>query len=269
MQYQKLKEILQNKIAPINYSIRGNFTGLQYGDIKLEKNISKILICVDLTIDSIYYALKKKVNLIISHHPIFPGKISHFRHLLINKLNLLSKYPISIYILNSPFISSENGISEIIAKTLYLKIDNLFKIKENNRTIPIGRICRPLELAESNHDFTLKNLLERVRRNLNESNIFYVGELTKRIENICVVGGDTKERKYIIKAVKMGSDCYISSNLNHYLANLAQELGLCIVNISQHDTEMLALQNLRNFLSLEFPHDDFLIFESDDPFKIF
>ncbi|TXT61845.1 MAG: putative GTP cyclohydrolase 1 type 2 [Promethearchaeota archaeon] len=269
MKYQKLKEILKNKVAPIDYSIKGNFTGLQYGDIKLEKNINKILICVDITVDSIYFALKNKVNLIISHHPIFPGKISHFRHLLINKLNLLSKYPISIYILNSPFISSENGISETIAQTLYLKIDKLFKIKEKNRKIPVGRICRPLELTESNQDFTLKNLLERVRRNLNKSNVSYVGELSKKIETLCVVGGDTKENKYIIKAVKMGCDCYISSNINHYLATLAQELGLCIVNISHHNAEMLALKKLRNLLSLEFPHDDFLIFDSDDPLKIF
>jgi len=271
MYFKDLKELLENQISPQYFSRKGDFYGIQYGIIKEETQIKKILICLDISVQSIYYAIKNKVSLIISHHPIIQTSISEIKKSLINKLNLLSKYPISIFVLNDSFISSENGISEFIAKSLYLKIDSLFQIKINDNIIPLGRICKPMNFSDSNETPTLRSLLERIKRNLNSNRgeIPYVGKLSSHIQKICIVGGDTLENKYIEQAVELGCDCYISSNLNHSRAILAEDLGISLINISHHNSEIIALRNLRNSLTLEFPYDEFLLFESKDPFDFF
>jgi len=271
MLFKDLNEFLEKNIAPNIFSKKFECHGIQYGAIRDNKNINKVSICLDISIDSIYYALKNKVDLIISHHPILKNPISNFKKPLINKLNLLSKYPLSIYVLNGSFISSENGISHTIAKILSLRIEYLFELEEGNNKIPIGRICSPLNVSQIDNNFTLRNLLERIKKNLNieRQKTLYVGNLAKRIKQICIVGGDTKDDQYIKKAIENNCDCYISSNLDHHQAILAKDMGICLVSISHYDSEIIALKKLRNFLSLEFPNDEFLIFESNDPFKVF
>ncbi|TFF86004.1 MAG: hypothetical protein EU518_00070 [Promethearchaeota archaeon] len=271
MFFKNLKELLENEISPQIFSRKEDFYGIQYGVIKEETQVKKILICLDISIQSIYYAIKNKVSLIISHHPFIQTPLLELKKTLMNKLNLLSKYPISIFVLNNSFISSENGISETIAKSLYLNIDSLFQVEINNNIIPLGRICEPMNFSESNETLTLRSLLERIKRNLNinRGEIPYVGKLSKNIQKICIVGGGTLENKYIEKAAELGCDCFISSNLSHAKAILAEDLGISLINISHHNSEMIALRHLRNFLSLEFPYDEFLLFESKDPFDFF
>jgi len=272
MFFKNLKELLENEISPQAFSRKEDFYGIQYGVIKGETQVKKILICLDISIQSIYYAIKNKVSLIISHHPFIQTPLLELKRTLMNKLNLLSKYPVSIFVLNNSFIASENGISETIAKFLYLKIDSLFQVEiNNNNNIPLGRICKPMNFSESNETLTLRSLLERIKRNLNSNRgeIPYVGKLSKSLQKICIVGGGTTENKYIEKAAELGCDCYISSNLNHTKAILAEDLGISLINISHHNSEMIALRHLRNFLTLEFPYDEFLLFESKDPFGFF
>ena len=270
MQYKELRKILENKIAPKIFKKPSEFYGIQYGNIDDEKSIKKIMITLDLNLKAIYYAIKNKVNLIISHHPLLIEPAFNFDKMLINQLNLLSKYPLSIYILNSSFIAAENGISQTIADILYLKINNIFEIKNINEiNVPIGRICSPKYYLKKKNQFHLKDLLKRVITNFNLEIIEYVGNLEKEIKKICIVAGDSENIINLKKALNANCDCYISSNLNHEKAIYANDLGIALIKIPHYSAEFYTLKKLYNFLSLEFPFDEFLLYESKNPFKYY
>ena len=255
---QEIKTILTNKLCPKIFKLNSEIYGLHYHKGRTNKLIKKVMLTIDLSIEAIHFAIKNKINLIISHHS------------LINKLSLLSKYPISIFVLNSSFIASEGGISDTIVNILYLKVEGTFEIKNNFESkIPIGRICSPINYLNRNNPFTLEDLIERIRTNLDLKYIVYVGELTNIIKRICIIGGDISKAEYIKKAINIGCDCYISGKIDYNDAIFARDMGINLIEVSHYKTEILAMKKLNNLLSLEFPEIEFLLFESKDPFKTY
>ncbi len=270
MYLTEIETILKSKISPKCYQMDSEIYGFHYNRTNREKFVKKIVLTVDLSLESIHYAIKNKASLIISHHGLFQEVLRNFDPHLINKLSLLSRYPISIYILNTPFIAAEGGISETIMEALYLKLDRPLYIKNSTGIkIPLGRICYPEMYPGKKTSMNLEDLLKRIKVNLDMKSISYVGVLLKEINRICIVGGNYINEYIIRKVIRKGCDCYISFNIDHYLASLARDLGLTLIEASHYNSEIMALRKLCNFFSLEFPQTEFMLFESRNPINFF
>ena len=125
----EIKNLLENELSPKIYNFNSEIYGIHYGKISNKKIIKKVMITVDLNLESIHFALKNKINLIISIHGLINKPIKKFNTELINKLTLLSKFPIHIFVLNKTFIAANGGISDTIMEVLYLKLDKPFMIR--------------------------------------------------------------------------------------------------------------------------------------------
>jgi dinuclear metal center YbgI/SA1388 family protein len=270
MYLEEIETILKNRISPKCYQMDSEIYGFHYNRSNGEKIVKKIMITVDLSLETIHCAIKSKANLIISHHGLFQKTLRNFDPHLINKLSLLSRYPISIYILNTPFIAAEGGISETIMEAMYLKLERPLNIKNSKGIkIPIGRICYPEMYPGKQGKMNLETLLKRMKVNLNMKSIPYVGTLNKEINRIGIVGGSYVNEYLIRKIVRKGCDCYISFNIDHHLASLARDIGLVLIEASHYNSEIIALRKLCNYFSLEFPHTEFILFESKNPINFF
>ena len=266
---QEIHSILLKKLSPKSYKLNSEIYGLQYGKNRINNIIKKVMLTIDLSIEALHFAVRNKVNLIISHHSLIKDPINTFNQNLINKLTLLTKYPISIFILNSSFIAAEGGVSETIAEALYLNIEKTFEINNYKGVkVPIGRICSPKYYLKKDQKMSLKNLLKRIKTNLELTHVLYVGNLNNKINKICIVGGDTPNIKYLRKALNLECDCYITGKIDYMDAIFGRDTGLTLIEASHYKIEIIALKKLSNILSLEFPYVEFLLFESGDPFKI-
>ncbi|MFX1418478.1 MAG: Nif3-like dinuclear metal center hexameric protein [Promethearchaeota archaeon] len=270
MQFNELKEILANKLSPKIFRLNSETYGLQYNRIRNNNIIKKVMLTIDLSLEAIHFAIKQRVGLIISHHSLIDKPIKKFNQNIINKLSLLSKYPISIFILNSPFIAAEGGVSDTLANVLYLKIENTINVKENNGIeVPIGRICSPINYPNEKNPITFEDLIKRLKKNLNLSSVSYVGDLGRPIKKVCVIGGDILISKLIKKNLKLRCDCFISVKFSYFDAVFARDIGLNLLETPHYKIDNLAIKKLYNILSLEFPHSEFLLFESKDPYKTY
>jgi putative NIF3 family GTP cyclohydrolase 1 type 2 len=250
--------------------MNSEFYGLYYGQVNGKKHVKRLMFTVDLNLESIHYAIRNKINLIISLHGLSKEPITNFNQPLINKLTLLSKYPLLVFILNSSFVAAEGGISDTLMEALHLKLEKPFNIKNSkSEKVPIGRICLPNSYTQPEKALTIENLLTRIRSNLNTDQILFVGETSAEVNRICVVGKDTIDLNYLKKALNNGCDCLISGNLNQNIARYAKDTGLNLIGISLFNCNTIALRRLHNFLSLEFPHDDFYFFEAQNPIQVF
>ncbi len=270
MLLQEIKTLLSRKISPKVFRLNSEIYGMQYDKKNNFKLIRKVMLTIDLSLEAIHFAIRNKVNLIVSHHSLINKPIKKFNHNLINKLTLLSKYPISIFVLSSSFIAAEGGISDTLVNALYLKLERTFEIKtKEGIKIPIGRICSPINYLNKTQSLTLEDIINRIKTNLNLSSVAYVGDLKKIINKICVVGGGDSDMDMIRKAMNIGCDCFISGRINYFEAIFARDIGINLIETSHYMNEILALKKLCNILSLEFPHVKFFLFESKDPFKTY
>ncbi|MBY8983785.1 MAG: Nif3-like dinuclear metal center hexameric protein [Candidatus Lokiarchaeota archaeon] len=266
---QEISSVLSEKFSPKSFKLNSEIYGLQYGQKRINKTIKKILLTIDVSIEALHFAVRNKINLIISHHSLIKDPINTFNQNLINKLTLLTKYPISIFVLNSSFIAAEGGVSETIAEALYLNIEKTFEINNYKGVkVPIGRICTPKHYLKKDQKISLENLLKRIKTNLELTHVLYVGNLKNIINKICIVGGDTPNIKYLRKAQNLECDCYITGKIDYLDAIYGRDTGFNLIEASHYKIEILALKKLSNILSLEFPYVEFLLFESGDPFKI-
>jgi putative NIF3 family GTP cyclohydrolase 1 type 2 len=270
MFYDEIKALIEKKFSPRIYGINSDFYGLYYGQANNEKHIKRIMFTVDLNLESIHYAVKNKISLIISLNSLTRGPISNFNQPLINKLTLLSKYPILVFVLNSSFIAAEGGISDTLMESLHLKLESPLNVKNNkNEKVPIGRICVPNSYGQPEKPITISNLLKRIKSSLNTDNVIFVGDSNAKVNKICVVGKETIELNYLRKALKYGCDCFISGDIDRSKANFSKDTGLILIGISLYNCNTIALKKLHNLLSLEFPHDDFYFFEAQNPVQVF
>lgn len=270
MYLEEIIDVLEKDVAPKEYSFDSEHYGIQYGIKKDETIINRILLSVDINLETINFALKKKINLIISHHGLIIEPILSFSRNLIKKLTLLSKLPIYVYILGSPFIAAKGGIADIIVEVIFLKQKELFYIKtKNNFEFPVGRICSPNFYLNKDKFITLENLLIRIKRNLHMKNISYIGNLNQPLNKILVFSQNLVDIELLEKIKENKCDCCICYRTNHIIANHALDEDIALIELSHFQVESLALNRLKNVLSLKFPYDEFLLFESEDPFKIF
>lgn len=269
MYLEEIATLLENCLSPRIFRLKNDFYGIQYGDTQ-KKFLKKIMLTVDLTLNSIHYAVKNKINLIITLQGLLNKPITSFNRHLINKLTLLTKQPIKIFVLENSFTAAEGGVSDTIMEALYLEPIKTFDlIQGNGENIPIGRFCQPKLYPRDKQPFRLEDLIKRIKTNFELSRIPYVGNLSNKIETICVIGGEINKITYLEELLQVNCDCLISGKINHVEAVFSQENGISLVEISYYKIAYMAMKRLYNVLSLEFPRDEFFFFPSENPIKVF
>lgn len=270
MYLEEIKSLLENKISPKLFKLNSEIYGIHYGQNNTDKIIKKIMLTLDLSLEAIHFAIKNKVNLIISQRGLVDKPIKHFNNSFVHKLTLLTKYPVSIFVLNTPFIAAEGGISDTIRENLFLKLDKTLNIKDQEgNKIPLGRICVPQEYPNNKSSICLEDLLKRIKSNLNIDNLFYIGKLYSTINRICIIGSYKSNLKCLKKAIKYGCDCYITGGIRYDEFIYAREAGISLISIPYFKYEIKAFRKLCNILSLEFPRDEIFMYESEDPFQVY
>ena len=116
----RLSEIVKyfDKATPLMLQENYDNSGLLIGDV--EKDISKVLISLDITEEVIEEALREKCSLIISHHPLIftPLKKLTSKNLTERLIVKAIKNDIAIYAMHTNLDNISNGVNAILAKKL-------------------------------------------------------------------------------------------------------------------------------------------------------
>lgn len=270
MHLEEIESFIKKKIAPEEFRIDSEIYGFHYGNCSNNKIIKKVMLTVDLSLNALHSAIKNKVNLIISLNGLINESIRNFKPHVINKISILSKYPLSIFVLGSAFYAAEGGVIDLILESLFLKLERPLEIiNQKGYRIPVGRLCIPNFYPNSNESFTLEKLMKRIYSYLKIKPIRYLGELKKEISSICILGGERLSINYYDTILNQKCDCFIIEKTNKSTINYAFDLGLNLIEFSFFNCEVLALKKLCNHLSLKFPYDEFYLFNSRNPLKLY
>jgi len=209
---------LQEEWDQSGYVNRGN----------LNNEISKVYVCLDLNEVVIDQAIKNKVKLIVSHHPIFkePGVKPLFHTQRI--LNKIKKHKITVLSLHTCFDNSDQGMNILIGTIL--KLENLGWYKKNK--FVVGSLPKAMSVKQIADLFKLKFAVSLITTNAKVSDKFNklaicagaglsviepcLSQLEK--EKVLIVTGDIKHHgwqnlsHYKVKALDVGHDlenCFV------------------------------------------------------------
>lgn len=249
-----------DEIAPEYLQEDWDNSGLQVGD--RGKLINKVLLSLDLDYDILKYAIKKDVDLVITHHPlIFSGIKSIDRDdYKGNILFGLIENNIGVYSAHTNLDKVSFGVSDSLGEFLGLKnMEYLTKEGEFGQ-YGYGRV-----------GYVDKILLGNFLTGLKNKGFDYIqlyGDRNTYIEKIALVGGSGSD--FILEAYKSKADVFISGDIKYHEAQVAMEKNFPIVDIGHHSSEKFILETLKKKLEDKFPKLDFEIWlESSPKYEIF
>lgn len=242
------------KIAPISLACEWDNVGLIIGNY--DRVVKKIVVCLDLTREVLDFAIEKKANLIISHHPfIFKGvKRINMNESYGKLVEDIIKNDISVYAAHTNFDFTHNGLNDILAKAIDLHYPNsLYMGKSKDRII--GKIG---ELVE---DSTFRDLVNKVRSRLNVDGVRAVGDLDKKVRKVAVFSGAFDESTLAL--LKNRVHVIVTGDLKHHVAMDILQKGLCAIDAGHFGTEYIFVDYVKKLLEQNFEEIDVFKLEGE------
>lgn len=259
MKQFEITNFLENKFSPMLASqFDMGKIGLQFGS--KNKEINKIMIALDATMDVVDEAIAKNCDLLITHHPFlfYPLLSVDYDSVLGRKLIKVFKTKLNLYSMHTNFDVASEGMNDILAKILKLTDIKIEKeVVDNNCFLRIGKTAST----------SLKNYVAHVAKTLNEGVIRYIGNDDKIIEKVGIVGGAGGSE--LMNAIKANCDCLVTGEVKHNQAIDAIENGIAVIEVS-HYVESFFKEYLQQILKEAFPNCEILTSNVEkDPFKHF
>ena len=121
MKLRNIISFLEEK-APISLQETYDNSGLILGNPDTE--VSKVLVCLDVDIDAIDYAISQNCQLVLSHHPTIFKALKKFTDTTKESRILIKaiKNDLALYSSHTNFDSADGGLSDLLCERLVRKI---------------------------------------------------------------------------------------------------------------------------------------------------
>ena len=232
MTTREIVNIIESEYPKFSQEIWDN-SGLLIDNENAE--ITGILICFDITENSIKEAIEKNCNFIISHHPLFINGLKKISEDTYTErcVRLAIKNDIAIYCCHTPVDKSRRGISFKMAEKLGLEnVD--FLSKDTDKDFGLGIIGEYKE-AKDPMDF-----IALVKETFGQNTVRYSLTKEKQIKKVAFCGGSGAS--LISAALKAEADAYICGDIKHHDFFSSQE-GILLIDAGHFETE-IAIKDL-------------------------
>ncbi len=245
-----------NKYAPFDVCDRFDNCGLLTGD--MNANVKSICLCLDITNNVIEEAIKRKANLIISHHPVIFNPLKSVTvdtpvyNLVRNKINAICMHT------NADM--TKDGVTDIMLDLLcFDRSKETLEVKYPDGT-GYGKICNlPIPT-------TATALAETCKEAFECSVVRYIDTFDKPLSRIAVCSGAGAGGGNVQRAIDAGCDAFISGDIKHDLWIDAENAGLCLIDAGHFHTEKVLCNYLLGTLSRKFHNTEIFVAESSkDP----
>lgn len=263
---RKVKDIINEmeKFAPKFLKEDFDNVGLMVGD--KEKEVKRILLALDCTLEVIEEAKNNNIDLIITHHPLIFRKPSSITTdtLQGKKIIELIKNDINLYSSHTNLDSAQDGLNETIMSILGFDKNEVIEVNKHSRDGKKEGLGRVVSLDK---EILLEELISKVKEKLNISGIkVVVGKST--VSKLAIINGSGQD--FFEKAVKMGADCIITGDTTYHYASDYKEMGISIIDAGHFASEWLVYLNVINKIKDNFKDVEVFISEkTEDPYKFY
>lgn len=232
MRIVELLNELEVRIPPVLAESWDN-VGLLLGDA--EHPVRRVMTCLTLTSDVAEEAIRKQVDLVITHHPILFKAIqrlttasSEGRMLL-----ALAEARVAVYSPHTAFDSARSGINERMARQIGLNEITPLRLQANGSD-GAGRQGQ-LTSARS-----LNELVTAIGRQQSTGTVAYVGDRGRLVQRVAVACGAAAE--FLPDAAAAGCDVLITGEARFHACLEARDRGVALVLLGHYASERPAIE---------------------------
>ena len=238
---RQLLEAIESKY-PLEKACEWDNSGLMAG--YADKEISRVYVALDPTMEQIEEAVAKKADLLLTHHPLLFHGITSVTDETIEGRSLLAliRNDVCCYSMHTNYDAVK--MAELAAKMLGLR--GLFYLSEEG----IGRVGKLEE------EITLGELSARVCRTFDLPEVVLYGDSDRKVSRIAVLPGSGKSM--IEDAIEKRADVMITGDINHHAGIDANAMGLALIDAGHYGIEHIFIDDMRKYLESEF--SDLVVF---------
>ncbi len=231
-----------NEFAPFNTALSFDNVGVLVGDYS--KEISKVLLALDITKEVVSEAEKLGAKLIISHHPVIfsPLKSIDFNSVV----HLLCKLEINAICAHTNLDVAPQGVNFHLAHRIGLS-DLLPLTFEENQ--PMGFV------GVLGNEMQCKDFAIFVKNRLCCTGVRYT-QTNNIIKKVAVCSGSGGA--FVKEAHLAGADAFVTGEIKHSQILQANELGLMVVDAGHFKSENVVIEPLQKALQKKFENVEFL-----------
>lgn len=234
-----------DSLYPLNLQLGFDNAGFIVGSRSRE--VSKVMLALDVTSEVVSEAADNGCSLIISHHPVIWNAMKQLCDDDITQkivCNLI-KNNISVISFHTNLDIAQNGVNDVLIELLGAECESA--LDEDN----CGRIgflrCGEMPLSD---------FLAFCKNTLSSNGLRYY-DAGKKVNKIAVMGG---AGGFAIEAAfEKGCDTYITSDIKYDRFLAARELGINLIDADHFCTENPVIFKLQAELSKQFPQIQFII----------
>lgn len=248
-----LREIIDiiESVAPRGQQEAWDNSGLQVGDSSRE--ISSVLLTVDVSEQVVREAIKEGCDLIISHHPLLFHGLKHLTGSTPQErcVALAVKHDIAIYSAHTSLDNALHGVSGKMAEKIGISEYKILVPQADNCRVGLGVI------GELPTAMPLQAWLEHVREVFGATYVRYTTGRTELIRRVALCGGAGAE--FMQEAIAAGADTYLSADMKYHEMQAAagQIVAVDIDHwISEQFTREIFAEMLQDKLPVRFARSD-------------
>lgn len=240
--------------APLSYQENYDNAGLIIGNRNTE--LKGVLICLDVTEETIDKAISLGFNMIVSHHPLIFNAVKKINYHSVNDKCIVKaiKNDIIIYAAHTNIDSVKNGVSGVLADKIGLINCDFLVPADENKTHGLGMIG---DLASSIDE---RSFLLEVKSKLNCSAIRFSSLRGKDIKRVAVAGGACSE--FLGLAAKAKADVFITADAKYHEFQLGGN-DIILVDAGHFETEQYVKDVFLHIISKKIPTFAVSIFENE------
>lgn len=231
-------------------------TGLLCGDPAAE--VTRILFSLDITEAVIDQAVSVGAQVIVSHHPLIRGGLTRVTPQSQPRVWRLCQSGIAAICMHTNLDISTGGVGDALAAALGLqKTVAVFPV-EGQEHLLFGRVGDvPTSGPEA--------FCEKVKQALDTPFVRAVCA-DRPISKVAVMGGSGRD--YITQATAL-ADAYVTADCRYHDFQLAQSLGLTLIDAGHFPTEQVVMAPLMAQVAAAFPELELLPADHTDLIRIF
>lgn len=257
----KLRDIISyfESKAPISLQEAYDNSGLIFGNADAE--VFKVLVCLDVDIDAIEYAILQNCQLVLSHHPtIFKGlknftETSKESSILIKAI----KNDLALYSSHTNFDSAEGGLSDLLCGKLGLK-----NIKVLKTTSPDSAEYGAGRYGETKLTDGMK-FINRVKTKLSLDSIRYVGQIPQTVTKVAVYNG-SYNRDILSNLISISPVTLITGDLKYHDAQELLYNNIFTIDAGHYGTEIIFVDEIAYMLEERFSNLNVIRYKGKDVF---
>jgi len=256
MKFRELINYLDEQF-PRYLSMPGDNDGV---DVCVDYNleIGRILVVLDITFESIDYAITNGYNCILSHHTVVhePIKKLDLNNSMTKKAIMLARHDICAASYHTRLDSADGGVNDCLLKASNIADNNIEILFYPDGNVPIGRIVT-LDKEMDLHDFA-----GSIKKSLEE---FYIKEFSRDVKiDVKVMSSNGKSKKigvvcgsgmsFVDIAAKMEIDTFFTGESKYYsMLGAYENYNINIITAGHVETETVVLPFMKQTIIEKFP----------------